>query len=306
MDTESIVTVFGGTGFLGRRIVNNLRGRGFVVRVAARHSRQAREHFDRPDGSLQFIAADVHDKRAVDAAIDGAQAVINSVSLYSEHGEDTFHSVHVVAASRIASCAAAAGVQRLVHVSGVGANASSPSLYIRKRGEGEAATRAAFPGACLVRPTVMFGDGDRFLTPLRDLLVRLPVFPLFGRGIMRLQPVHGNDVAEAIAQLTEDQLKIPATFELGGPGIYTYRRIVRALAQSAGVDPVLLPVPFGVWDALALLSARLPNAPITSSQVGLMRLDNVVSGKLPGFEELRMKPRSLEDALPGLAHVGAI
>jgi NADH dehydrogenase len=248
----------------------------------------------------------VHDKRAVDAAIDGAQAVINSVSLYSEHGEDTFHSMHVVAASRIASCAASAGVQRLVHVSGVGANASSPSLYIRKRGEGEAATRAAFPGACLVRPTVMFGDGDRFLTPLRDLLVRLPVFPLFGRGMTRLQPVHVNDVAEAIAQLTEASSTAPTPFELGGAEIYTYREIVRALAQGAGVDPVLLPVPFGVWDALALLSARLPNAPITSSQVDLMRLDNVVSGKMPGFDALRMKPRSLGDALPDLPHIGAI
>src|SRR4051794_35077192 len=171
MDTKSVVTVFGGTGFLGRLVVRNLRDRGFAVRVVARHPRKAREHFDMPDGSLHVIAANVNDPRAVDAAIDGAQAVINTISLYVEHGEDTFQSVHVVAASRIASCAAAAGVQRLVHVSGVGANASSPSLYIRKRGEGEAATRAAFSGACIIRPTVMFGDADRFLTPLRDLLV---------------------------------------------------------------------------------------------------------------------------------------
>jgi uncharacterized protein YbjT (DUF2867 family) len=154
-------------------------------------------------GSLHFIAADVHDERAVDAAIDGAQAVINTVSLYAEHAKDTFHSVHVVAAARIASCAASAGVQRLVHVSGVGANASSPLLYIRKRGEGGAATRAAFSGACLVRPTVMFGDRDRFLTPLCDLIVRLRVFPLFGRGMTRLQPVHVVDVAGAIAQLAK-------------------------------------------------------------------------------------------------------
>jgi uncharacterized protein YbjT (DUF2867 family) len=306
MDTKSVVTVFGGTGFLGRLVVRNLRDHGFVVRVAARHSRWAREHFDLPDGSLHVIAADVHDQRAVDAAIDGAQAVINTVSLYVEHGQDSFHSVHVVAASRIASCAAAAGVQRLVHVSGVGADTSSPSLYIRKRGEGEAATRAAFSGAFIIRPTVMFGDGDRFLTPLRDLLVRLPVFPLFGRGMTRLQPVHVADVAKAIAQLTEGNSTAPDTFELGGPGIYKYREIVRALARNAGVDPVLLPVPFGIWDALARISALLPGAPITSSQVDLMRLDNVLSGKMPGFDALHMRPRSLEDALPDLAHVGAI
>jgi uncharacterized protein YbjT (DUF2867 family) len=184
---DCIVAVFGGTGFLGRRVVHQLRSRGFSVRVASRQ----RERGLRPlDGNehLQSIQADIHDERSIADCLAGAYAAVNAVSLYVEHGSETFHSVHVEAAERVATEARRAGVARLVQVSGIGADPASPSLYIRKRGEGERAVQAAFAETILIRPAVMFGPDDGFLTTILDLLRRLPIYPMFGRGRTRLQP----------------------------------------------------------------------------------------------------------------------
>jgi len=193
-----VVTVFGGTGFLGRRVVEHLREHGFFVRIVSRHRNRSRELFG-PDGSqFQSLEADIHDPKAIAEALAGAHGVVNAVSLYVERQGETFHSVHVGAARRLAARAQQDRVERLVQVSGIGADAASPSLYIRKRGEGELSVRAAFPNAVVVRPAVMFGPNDAFLAPILALLRKLPVFPMFGRGLTRLQPAHVGDVAEAI------------------------------------------------------------------------------------------------------------
>src|SRR5262249_17452418 len=152
----STVTVFGGTGFLGRRVVEHLRAREFSLRIVSRHPHRARMPFDIDDRQLRSIEADLHDGRSVADALAGAYGVVNTVSLYVERGKETFHSVHVESAQQLAIQARRAGVQRLVHVSGIGADPGSPSLYIRKRGEGELAVRAAFSDATIVRPAVMF------------------------------------------------------------------------------------------------------------------------------------------------------
>src|SRR6266513_697392 len=157
------VTVFGGTGFLGRRIVRHLRSRGFPVRTASRHPDRGHRLFAVDDPQLQSVEANIHDERSVANALAGAYGVVNAVSLYVERGQETFHSVHVEAAQRVAAQAHQAGVERLVHVSGIGADAASPSRYIRKRGEGELGVRAAFNDAFLVRAAVMFGPDDAFL-----------------------------------------------------------------------------------------------------------------------------------------------
>ena len=167
---ERTVAVFGGTGFLGRRVVRHLRKRGFSVRIASRHPDRGHELFGLDDPQLQSVEADIHDERSVADALAGAYGVVNAVSLYVEHGQETFHSVHVESAQRVAAQARRAGVERLVHVSGIGADAASPSLYIRKRGEGELAVRAAFADAILIRPAVMFGPDDAFLTTILKLL----------------------------------------------------------------------------------------------------------------------------------------
>src|SRR5258708_23014366 len=195
---DRTVTVFGGTGFLGRRIVRHLRSHGFPVRTASRHPDRGHRLFGPDYPQLQSVEADIHDERSVADALAVAYGVVNAVSLSLERGQETFHSVHVDAAQRVAAQAHRAGVERLVHVSGIGADAASPSRYIRKRGEGELAVRAAFADTLFVRPAVMFGPEDAFLTTILKLLRPLPIYPMFGRGRTRLQPAYVADVADAI------------------------------------------------------------------------------------------------------------
>lgn len=285
------VTVFGGTGFLGRRIVRQLRGSA-KVRVASRHA--ARTEGD----DLEQVAADAHDEHAVEAAIDGADGVVNAISLYVEHGGDTFHSVHVEAAGRIAGAARRAGIKRLVHLSGLGADAASPSPYIRSRGEGEAAVQAAFPGAVIVRPAVMFASDDAFLTTILRLLRTLPAYPLFGSGRTRLQPVYVDDVAAAIVRILRQTGRPSPVYELAGPRIYSYEELLRTIARTAGLRrPVLVRLPFALWDVAAGFAEMLPRAPLTRNQVDLMQIDTTASGRLPGFGPLKISPRPLEDEL---------
>ncbi|TMK05292.1 MAG: complex I NDUFA9 subunit family protein [Alphaproteobacteria bacterium] len=292
-----VVTVFGGTGFLGRRVVEHLREHGFFVRIVSRHRNRSRELFG-PDGSqFQSLEADIHDPKAIAEALAGAHGVVNAVSLYVERQGETFHSVHVEAARRLAARAQQDRVERLVQVSGIGADATSPSLYIRKRGEGELSVRAAFPNAVVVRPAVMFGPNDAFLAPILALLRKLPVFPMFGRGLTRLQPAHVGDVAEAIAKALEQPEMRAVTFECGGPRIYSYEELLRAVAREAGLQARLVPMPFAAWRALAVMAEMLPNPPVTRNQVELMQVDNVASPDMPGFAELGISPRPVETTL---------
>ena len=294
----STVTVFGGTGFLGQRVVRHLREHEFSVRIASRHP--DRMPFGVDDPQLETIEADIHDERSVANALAGAYGVVNAVSLYVEHGTETFHSVHVEAAQQLAIQARRAGVQRLVHVSGIGADPGSPSLYIRKRGEGELAVRTAFADATLIRPAVMFGRDDSFLTTILELLRRLPVYPMFGRGRTRLQPADVDDVAEAIARIMQQAETRSMVFEYGGPHVYSYEELLRTVAREAGLKPILIPVPFAAWRVLAWIAEMLPNPPVTRNQVELMQVDNVASPDRPGLGELGVLPHSIEGTLQEL------
>jgi uncharacterized protein YbjT (DUF2867 family) len=222
------VTVFGGTGFLGQHVVRCLLERDFSVRVAVRHPERIAALF--PALHLDTIQADVNDDRSVAAALAGVEGVVNAVSLYAETGSETFHSVHVEAATRVARLARQAGVGRFIHVSGIGADAESASPYIRSRGKGEKAVREAFSAATLIRPSVMFGRGDAFLIPIARMLRRLPVFPLFGHGQTQLQPAYVEDVADAIARVMQNA-QFPMCYELGGPRVYAYRSLLEVIAR---------------------------------------------------------------------------
>ena len=290
----SCVTVLGGTGFVGRRIVRYLCKSGVTVRIASRHPGPAEG-----DGVKQ-IAADAHDERAVEAAVAGADGVVNATSLYVEHGSDTFHSMHVETAARIASVARRVGAKRLVHLSGIGADAASPSPYIRSRGEGEAAVQAAFPGAVIIRPAAMFASDDRFLTTILRLLRVLPAYPIFGDGRTRLQPAHADDVAAAITQVLRQSKKPYPIYELAGPRVYSYEELLRTIARSAGLRPALMRMPFALWDALAGVAEILPHPPLTRNQVELMQIDTTASDNLPGFGVLGISPRSLEEELEAM------
>jgi uncharacterized protein YbjT (DUF2867 family) len=290
----SCITVFGGTGFLGRRVVRQLRESCATVRSASRHPLRAEG-----DG-IEQIASDAHDQRSVEAAVVGADGVVNAISLYVEHGRDTFHSVHVEAAARIARAARDAGSKRFVHLSGIGADAASPSPYIRSRGEGEAAVQAAFPGAAIVRPAVMFARDNAFLTTILQLLRSLPAYPLFGDGRTRLQPVYADDVAAAIAEVLRQSKKPYLIYELAGPRVYSYEELLRTIARMARLRPVLMRTPFVFWEAFAGLAEMLPQPPLTRNQVELMQIDTTTSGDRPGFRELGISPRSLEAELEAM------
>jgi NADH dehydrogenase len=293
---EQLVTVFGGTGFLGRRIVRYLHDAGFAVRVASRHPDRAVRLFADAGPRLRSVHGDINEDKSVAIAIGDAFAVVNAVSLYVERGRDTFQSVHVDAAERVARLAREAGAQRFLHISGIGADARSISPYIRSRGQGEAVVLRAFPSATLLRPAVMFAPGDAFLTPLLLMLRRLPVFPLFGDGGTRVQPAYVEDVGEASARVL--QVQSPhQIYELAGPRVYTYRALLRALAAAASNRPLLLPFPFALWHAIGYAAEFLPSPPITRNQVELMEGDSVATPGTAGFEVLQIAPRAIEDAL---------
>jgi uncharacterized protein YbjT (DUF2867 family) len=287
------VTVFGGTGFVGRRVARHLSD-ATTVRIASRHAARAE------GDNVEQIVADAHDERSIEAAVAGADGVVNAISLYAEHGGDTFHSVHVEAAARIASVARRAGIKRFVHLSGIGADAASASPYIRSRGEGEAAVQAAFPGAVVIRPAVMFAPDDAFLRTILGLLRTLPAYPLFGDGRTRLQPVYVDDVAAAIVQVLRQTQRPYPIYELAGPRVYSYGELLRTIARTAGLRPVLVRIPFAFWGAVAGLAEILPHPPLTRNQVELMQIDTTATDNRPGFGQLGISPRSLEEELKAM------
>jgi uncharacterized protein YbjT (DUF2867 family) len=290
----SCATVFGGTGFVGRRVVRHLRDYGTRVRIVSRHRKLGE------DAGIEQIAADAHDERSVEAAVAGADGVVNAISLYVEHGSDTFHSVHVETAAKIARAARHAGSRRFVHVSGIGANTASSSPYIRSRGEGEATVQTAFPGVVIVRPAVIFAPDDAFVTTILRLLRSLPAYPMFGDGRTRLQPVYVDDVGAAIAQILRQSQKPYPVYELAGPRVYSYEELLRTIARIAGLRPVLMRMPFIFWNALAGVAEMLPQPPLTRNQVELLQIDTTASERLPGFRALGISPRSLEDELEAI------
>jgi uncharacterized protein YbjT (DUF2867 family) len=287
------VTVFGGTGFLGRRVVQHLLDHGFAVRLASRHPERGAQVFSNTSSALEFVKADVGDDGSVMTALAGTFGVVNAVSLYLERGNQTFRTVHVEAAARVAKHSRASGVQRLAHVSGIGADARSPSAYIRSRGEGESSVCAAFSATTIIRPAVMFGPDDAFLTSLMKMLQMFPVFPMFGRGRTALQPSYVEDVAEAIVR-TFDAPQAGMIYELGGPRIYTYEELLRAACAHLGVRRILIPVPFIAWQGLAFVAEMMPAPPVTKNQVELMAVDNIASPTNPGFGALGIDPRGIE------------
>jgi len=292
----AVVTVFGGSGFLGSAIVRTLVTLGAHVRIGVRRPSRARPVDDAD--SVTALQADVRDEASVAAALEGSRAVVNAAGLYVEKGADTFQSVHVRGAANVARLAARAGVERLAHISGIGTSSASLSSYVRARADGEHAVREAFHDATIVRPSVLFGPGDAFLSTVDAITQSSPVFPLFGNGDTRMQPVFVDDVAEAVARMLVDPATRAEVSELGGPRVFTYREIIEALLAYRGRRRVLLPVPFAMWTLQAKLLALLPNPPLTEDQVMLMRDANVVGDGVIIFEHLGIVPGDLVALLP--------
>jgi len=290
MNGQSIV-VFGGTGFLGRAIVCALAACGGDVRVVARRP----DAVDLPPG-VERRRADVQDDHEIAAVLENAGTVVNAVSLYLEGGGLDFEGIHVTGATRLARLAHDAGARRFLHVSGIGVSTESPSPYVRARARGEMSVRETFPGATILRPSVLFGPDDSFLATL-DAVTRLPVVPLFGRGDTRLQPVHVDDVAAAVAVATRAADAADRVFELGGGDALRYREIVQAVLSHRRRRRPLLPVPWAAWRGIAHAGTVLPNPPLTIDQVVLMQADNVVGADTATFTDLGIEPRGLRASL---------
>lgn len=290
-----LTTVFGGTGYLGSRIARELAVLGARVRIVARRPR--RPDWAGDSQAVELMTADVREEQSVARAIGGATSVVNAVSRYvpsRRHG--SYEAIHVHGAARIARAAQAAGVARLVLISGLGVDPRSPSAYVRARMQGEDLARRIFPNTIVVRPGVIFGPGSPFLGSLVRV-ARLPAVPLFGQGDVRLQPVLADDVAKAVARLAGGAGGNRKVFELGGGGVYTYREIVEMVLEKLDRKRTLVPVPFPVWRTLATLLRVLPHPPLTVDQVILMQKDNVVAGNFGRFDDLGIAPVSLEGFL---------
>lgn len=293
------VTVFGGSGFLGREIVQRLVAANHRVRVGVRHPDAA--SFLRqlgPDGRVEPVHADVSDESAVAEAVDGADWVINSVGHYVEKSGASFHRIHAVGARHIARRARQAGAERLVQISGLGADPASDSPYVRSRGIGDEFIKEAFDGVTILRPSAIFGPGDALLKKLADMARLSPVVPLFGDGRTRLQPVFVGDVAEACVRVLADPSTAGCVYEVGGPEIFAYRELVELVLERMGRRRIVIPVPFGVWDMLAGAMARHPNPPLTRDQVKLLGSDNVVAEGALTLADLGIRPVRVEDILP--------
>lgn len=299
---DTLVTIFGGSGFLGRNVVRALCKRDYRIRVAVRRPELA--GYLQPSGKVgqvHIVQANLRYPASVEAALRDSDAVINLVGILAEGGGQTFDAVQAKGAETVAKAAAAAGAS-LVHVSAIGADADSPSRYARAKAAGEAAVRAAVPSATIFRPSVMFGPEDQFTNRFAALARLSPVLPLIG-GATKMQPVYVGDVATAIADAVDGKAKAGATYELGGPEVLTMREIIEAIVRIANRKPMLVPLSFGLARLQAAFLQFAPGAlKLTPDQVTLLERDNVVSdaAKAAGLtlEGLGITPDSLETIAP--------
>ena len=294
------VTVFGGSGFIGRYVVQRLARDGWTVRVAVRHP--ARAQFLKPLGDIGQITplcVPLQDHEAVAAALSGADAAINLVGILFESGRQKFQAVQAGGAGAIAAAAAAAGVKSLVHLSAIGASPEAQAAYARSKGEGEAAVRAAFPEATILRPSVVFGPEDDFFNRFAEMARFAAALPLIGGGRTRFQPVYVGDVARAVIKALDDPACAGKVYELGGPRIYSFKELMELLLKTIGRRRALVALPFGLARLMAAPMELLPKPPLTRDQVQLLHNDNVVAPGALTFRDLGIEATAAEAVIPG-------
>lgn len=294
-----LVTVFGGSGFVGRHLVRQLARSGVRIRVAIRRPEKAL--FLRPMGDvgqIELVQANIRDDASVASAVKGADAVVNLIGILSESGKQKFISVHAEGAARVARASASAGVKQLVHVSALGADEESLSAYARTKALGEDGVRAAFPTATIVRPGILFGVDDEFFNKFASIARLTPAVPLFGGGGTRFQPAHVADVANAITKVLDDPNTAGGTYELGGPNVYTFKELMELVLKMTGRKRILVPVPFELGKVMAWFLQVLPSPLLTVDQVKLLAEDSVVSAQALSFGDLGIAPTSAETVLP--------
>ena len=303
---SGLVTIFGGSGFVGRYVARRMAQAGWRVRVAVRRPNEA--IFVRTygvPGQVEPIACNIRDDASVAQALAGADAAVNCVGIHAEAGANRFEAVHAEGAGRIARAAAAAGVGRLVHVSAIGADPGSPSAYARSKAAGEAAVRAAFPGAVILRPSIIFGPEDQFFNRFAAMTRTSPVLPVVG-GTTRFQPVHVDDVAAAAERAIRTDVA-PGVYELGGPETLSFAELMRRMLAEIRRRRIVLDLPFWVARPIATVldgvqAATLGlfhNGMLTRDQLRNLARDNVVAPDARGLADLGIAPTPMSAVLPG-------
>jgi uncharacterized protein YbjT (DUF2867 family) len=300
---DKLVTVFGGSGFLGRHAVRLLAKAGYRVRVAVRRPHTA--HFLQPlggVGQIELVQANLRDDESVRRALKGADAAINLVGLLYEGGKQSFEAIHAVGAGRVAEMATEEGVKSLVHISAIGASEQATAKYALTKAEGEKRVRAAFPTATILRPSIVFGPEDEFFNRFAGLTRLLPFLPLIGGGHTKFQPVFVGDVAQAILNSLNDNKARGRTFELGGPCVYSFKELLEFILETIDRRRLLINLPFWLAKFEAAFYAWLPKPPLTGDQVELLKSDNIVgeSGEdgIGDIANLDVTPTSIEALVP--------
>jgi len=306
---KGLVTVFGGSGFVGGQIIRALARRGHRIRVAVRRPNLAyRLRMLGDVGQIEIVQANIRMPASIDRALDGAEACVNAVAVIHESGRQRFQSLHVMGARNIAEGAAARGIGRFVHISALGASPDAHSKYGRTKAAGDAAVREALPAATIVRPSIVFGQDDHFFNRFAALAGFTPALPLIGGGHTRFQPVFVADVARAVANALDLPEAAGQTYELGGPGVHSFRELMDLMLAETRRRRILLPIPFPLaaplgWAGDALLAVRgvfgfLPEPPITSDQIAMLRDDSVVAPGAKGLADLGVAPTAMEPIIP--------
>lgn len=299
---DQLITVFGGSGFLGRHVVRALAKRGYRVRVAVRRPELA-GHLQPLGrvGQVTPVQANLRYPASVAAAVRDSNVVINLVGILFERGRQRFDAVQTVGAEAVALAASAHGA-KLIHISAIGADENSPSAYARAKAKGEQLVRAAVPGSIILRPSVVFGPEDDFFNKFASLARFAPALPLIGGGETRFQPVYVGDVAEAVALAVEGATKPGATYELGGPEVLTFKQLMEFVLATIERKRLLIPLPFFAAKVTASFLQFMPTPPLTPDQVELLRSDNIVSAEATAHNftlaGLGITPRSVEDIVP--------
>ena len=293
-----LVTVFGGGGFIGRHIVQRLAAAGHSIRIAGRDTeRAARLCTMGGVGQITPVAASITDEASSARAVAGADIVINLVGILFESRAGDFQRIQAEGAGRVARLAAAAGAKQFLHLSAIGADAGSPSLYAQTKAAGEAAVLAAFPSAIILRPSVVFGPDDQFFNRFAGLAAMLPFMPVVA-GETRFQPVYVGDVADAAMAALADPAAAGKTFELGGPRVMSMRQVLRYILDVTGRRRPMIALPEGFVRLQARLGELLPTPPLTRDQLILLGKDNVVSPNALGFQALGIEPKAVEAIVP--------
>src|SRR6266508_258528 len=301
-DADTLITIFGGSGFLGREVTRALTEHRYRVRIAVRHPYRS-GHLQPPGrlGEIHAVRANVCSPRLVTAAVRDAQVVVNLVGILFEDGGQQFDAVHAEGARTVARAAAQVGA-RLIHVSAIGADENSPARYAQSKARGEAAVLAEMPGATIFRPSIMFGPHDDFFNRFAAMARILPFLPLIGGGETRLQPAFVGDVANAIAKAVGGQTRPGITYELGGPDVRTFKELMEFVLSTIGRQRLLVPIPFAIAKLQASVLQFLPGPPLTPDQVELLKRDNVVSSEAEQkgrtLAALDIDPASIEAVVP--------